>query len=160
MRADFRVELQTMSSQTCCGPCLTCRIPHGAWNFSDYEAFLNKTCAEAGPGVSYTFFQRGMFATDTVANDSNVWWRAMEHVCNDMNWVCRFFLSGNADARHARNAGISAFGYDVGSSNHGAGADPPLGEPHQDNKGINERDFLSSIDGHMKVIRSLGTFMP
>lgn len=44
------------------------------------EKLLHDTCAEAGSGVTWEFIQHSNITTQTVVDDSNIWWTVFNEV--------------------------------------------------------------------------------
>ena len=53
-------------------------------NVSDIEAMLNEILEDAGPGVSYEFYQKSLDFTETALDESNVWWNALKDTYEQM----------------------------------------------------------------------------
>lgn len=62
------------------------------WNFFDVEAMLNNVVEESRLGskddpsneVFLTFIQKSMESGETVADDSNPWWTAVQDTCREL----------------------------------------------------------------------------
>lgn len=56
--------------------------PH--WTLDYMNKFVEDTCAEAGPNVTWEFIQHSNITAQTAVDDSNPWWTVFKSVTDNL----------------------------------------------------------------------------
>ncbi|XP_038054097.1 aminoacylase-1-like [Patiria miniata] len=114
----------------------------------ELEAKIAKWMSEAGEGVTYHFVQKNVVRI-TEIGDKNVWWKAFEGACKEMDMDIEVQVFPAAtDSRFLRAAGYQCLGFS-----------PMNNTPillHDNNEFLNEEVFLAGIKIYEGIIEALG----